>query len=287
MPGIVRLVEPYVSGAVEMFGERPGGANLAGLIWGQELAEATSDRRYADLILDVANRYRPGVDGGAPPPCDPDFRTEDMFMASAMLGRAFGITGERRYLDLLVNFLINSRIQQESGLFWHCRSAPFYWGRGNGFAALGLTETLSFLPGDFPGREAVLAMYRNLLDGLVRIQNPSGMLPQVLNVPGSYQEFTATLCWLCNGPWPAPRLAGSLLPDAVEFGVARSFPAHRRRGKRGGWLCQHRGPGNAGGIPGPAGHLWVRRSQRRHGLVVRLGDGTTPRPKIMTLHWTA
>ncbi len=192
VPGIVQLVEPYVSGSVEMFGERAGGANLAGLIWGQELAEATSDRRYADLILDVANRYRPGVDGGAPPPCDPDFRTEDMFMASAMLGRAFGITGERRYLDLLVNFLINSRIQQESGLFWHCRSAPFYWGRGNGFAALGLTETLSFLPEDFPGREAVLAMYRNLLDGLVRIQNPSGMLPQVLNVPGSYQEFTAT-----------------------------------------------------------------------------------------------
>ena len=113
-------------------------------------------------------------------------------MASAMLGRAFGITGERRYLDLLVNFLINSRIQQESGLFWHCRSAPFYWGRGNGFPALGLTETLSFLPEDFPGREAVMSMYRNLLDGLVRIQNPSGMLPQVLNVPGSYQEFTAT-----------------------------------------------------------------------------------------------
>ena len=192
VPGIVRLVEPYVSGAVEMFGERAGGANLAGLIWGQELEEATGDRRYANLIVDVANRYRPGVVGGAPPPCDPDFRTEDMFMAGAMLGRAFDITGERPYLDLLVNFLIDSRIQQENGLFWHCRPAPFYWGRGNGFAAMGLTETLTYLPGDFPGRESVLVMYRNLLDALVRIQNPSGMLPQVLDVPGSYQEFTAT-----------------------------------------------------------------------------------------------
>ena len=192
VPGIVRLVEPYVSGSMEMFGERAGGGNLAGLIWGQELAEATGDRRYVDQIVDVANRYRPGVDGGAPPPCDPDFRTEDMFMAGAMLGRAFDINGERRYLDLLVNFLISGRIQQENGLFWHCRSAPFYWGRGNGFAAMGLTETLTFLPEDFPGREAVLAMYRNLLDGLVGIQKPSGMLPQVLDVPGSYQEFTAT-----------------------------------------------------------------------------------------------
>ena len=191
-PGIVRLVEPYVSGSVAMFGERASGANLAGLIWGRELSETTGDRRYSDLIVDVANRYRPGVDGGAPPPCDPDFRTEDMFMAGAMLGRAFEITGEDRYLDLLVRFIIDGGIQQENGLFWHCRPAHFYWGRGNGFAAMGLTETLTFLPENYPGRDAVVAMYRRLLDGLVKIQNPSGMLTEVLDIPGSYQELTAT-----------------------------------------------------------------------------------------------
>jgi rhamnogalacturonyl hydrolase YesR len=162
------------------------------LIWGRELSEATGDRRYSDLIVDVANRYRPGVDGGAPPPCDPDFRTEDMFMAGAMLGRAFEITGEDRYLDLLVRFIIDGGIQQENGLFWHCRPAHFYWGRGNGFAAMGLTETLTFLPENYPGRDAVVAMYRRLLDGLVKIQNPSGMLTEVLDIPGSYQELTAT-----------------------------------------------------------------------------------------------
>jgi len=129
-PGIVRLVEPYVSGSVAMFGERASGANLAGLIWGRELSEATDDRRYSDLIVDVANRYRPGVDGGAPPPCDPDFRTEDMFMAGAMLGRAFEITGEDRYLDLLVRFIIDGGIQQENGLFWHCRTGAFLLGPG-------------------------------------------------------------------------------------------------------------------------------------------------------------
>ena len=191
-PGIVQLVEPYVSGSVPMFGERAGGANLAGLIWGQELSEATGNPRYTDLIVDVANRYQPGVDGGAPPPCDPDFRTEDMFMAGAMLGRAYQITGETRYLDLLVGFIIGGDIQQESGLFWHCRPAHFYWGRGNGFAAMGLTETLTYLPENYPGRDTVAAMYRKLLDGLIKIQNPSGMLSQVLDVPGSYQELTAT-----------------------------------------------------------------------------------------------
>ena len=113
-------------------------------------------------------------------------------MAGAMLGRAFDITGESRYLSILTDFLIGGNIQQESGLFWHCRSAPFYWSRGNGFAALGLTEALTYLPEDHPGKDAVLEMYRNLMDALARVQDLSGMLPQILDCPGSYQEFTAT-----------------------------------------------------------------------------------------------
>ncbi|PKB79476.1 MAG: hypothetical protein BZY88_13085 [SAR202 cluster bacterium Io17-Chloro-G9] len=228
-PGIRSLVEPYVSGSVEMFGERAGGANLAGLIWGEELTEASGDPRYAGLIVDVADRYRSGEEGGAPPPCDPDFRTEDMFMAAAMLGRAFAITGQSRYLDLLVKFLINGKIQQndgpQEGLFWHCRSAPFYWGRGNGFAAMGLTETLTFLPGDHSDRDAVLAMYRKLLDALGRIQGLSGMLPQVLDIPGSYPELTATCMYgyaLARGlrlGWLDPSYRAAL--DLAWMGVSQ------------------------------------------------------------------
>ena len=159
---------------------------------GQELAEATGDRRYSDLIVQVADRYQAVPRGTAPPPCDPDFRTEDMFMAGAMLGRAFSITGERRYLDILTRFLLDGEIQQDDGLFRHCRSAPYFWGRGNGFAALGLTETLTYLPEDHPDRDAVLAMYRRLLEGMRNVQEPSGMYPEVLDFPGSYHEFTAT-----------------------------------------------------------------------------------------------
>ena len=189
---IAQLVEPYVSGAMAIFGDRAGGANLAGLIWGGELTEATGDRRYADLIVNVADRYQPGANDGAPPPCDPVFRTEDMFMTGAMLGRAFSITGQESYLDLLTKFLIDSGIQQENGLFWHCRSAPYFWSRGNGFAALGLTETLTYLPESHPARDALLVMYRKLMDGLSQVQEQSGMFSQILDFPGSYHEFTAT-----------------------------------------------------------------------------------------------
>ena len=189
---IVRLVEPYVSGQTTMFSQSPGGANLAGLVWADELFQETGDLRYRDLIIDVAHRYPPARGKQAPKPCDPEFRTEDMFMAGAMLGRAYALTGDTRYTGLLVKFLLDAGTQQDNGMFWHCRSAPYYWGRGNGFAALGLAETLTHLPEDHPGREEILGMYRKLLDAVAATQYMSGMYPQVLNVPGSYQEFTVT-----------------------------------------------------------------------------------------------
>jgi hypothetical protein len=192
VPSIVHLVEPYVSGEARMFDASASTAAFAGLIWGMQLAEVTRDRRYADLVISVAERYRPGTDGSAPPPSDPDYRTEDMFMNGAMLGRAFRLSGEIRYLDLLTRFLLTAHTQQQDGLFWHSRSAPYYWGRGNGFALLGFSETLSFLPTDHPNYAALLDMHVRHLTALRQRQLPSGMFGQVLNIPGSYQEFTVT-----------------------------------------------------------------------------------------------
>ena len=191
-PDIVSLLWEFVDGAADGFGEGLAPSALASVVWGDELSNATGDARYANLIIDAANRFQPADSGEAPQPCDPDFRTEDMFMAGALLGCAFQLTGESRYVDLLTTFLLDGNIQQDNGLFWHCRSAPFYWGRGNGFAAMGLTETLTHLPEDHANRPAVMAMYLRLIESLRQLQRQSGLLPQVLDFPGSYDEFTAT-----------------------------------------------------------------------------------------------
>ena len=189
---IASMVEPLVSTGNDPFGDEPGTPDLAGLLWGDELTRATGDGRYAGLVVDVADRYVPAAAGEAPPPSDPDFRTEDMFMNGAMLGRAFAITGDRRYIDMLTRFLLDAGVQQDDGLFWHCRSAPYYWGRGNGFAAMGFAETLTYLPEDHPDRDALLDIHRRHLRALGRLQSASGMFRQVLDFPGSYQELTAT-----------------------------------------------------------------------------------------------
>ena len=189
---IVNLLNEFVEGNASGFGEGLAPSALASVVWGNELTQATGDGRYAKLVVDAASRFVPGPDGEAPSPCDPDFRTEDMFMAGALLGRAFEVTGEPRYLDILAAFLLGGEMEQDNGLFWHSRQAPFYWGRGNGFALMGLTETLTHLPEDHGARAVVEDMYLDLLDSLRELQRQSGMLPQVLDFPGSYDEFTAT-----------------------------------------------------------------------------------------------
>ena len=165
---------------------------LASVVWADELADFTGEPRYNELVMQAAERFESRGQGVAPRPCDPDFRTEDMFMSGAILGRAFKLSGNTKYADILADFLLSGKIQQTHGLFWHCRSAAYYWGRGNGFAAMGLAEALTYLPEDHAGRSDIAAMYGRLMVSLGRLQHHSGMLNQVLDIPGSYLEFTAT-----------------------------------------------------------------------------------------------
>ena len=189
-----RMVRGYaVSSIRDVFGEDSGGANLAGLVYADELAEATGNTSYNDLLIRAAEeRFRPTNTRGIPPAADDDYRVEDMFFNGAVLGRAQSITGDTSYLDIQTRFLLNAAVQQDNGLFWHCDDAAWFWGRGNGFAALAYSETLTYLPEDHADRDALLAQHRRHLTALLDYQQPSGMWRQIIDFPGSYQEMTVT-----------------------------------------------------------------------------------------------
>ncbi len=189
--GVASLVQPYLSGERAWFGDSDGGANYAGIVWADEMREATGDSRYRDLLLSIADRFRGNEAGLPPPPCDPDYRTEDMFFAGAILGRAYALTGDISYLDIQTAFLLEADIQVESGLFKHCRSVPYHWGRGNGFAAMGYAETLTRLSDDHVHRDSLIAIHKRHLDALATHRRPSGMFSQLLDLTGTYQELTA------------------------------------------------------------------------------------------------
>ena len=191
---IERMVKGYaVSSITDVFGENSGGANLAGLVYADELAEATGNADYNDLLIRAAEeRFRPVSSNGIPPAADLDYRVEDMFFNGAVLGRAQAVTGDTSYMDIQTRFLQDAVVQQDSGLFWHCDNAAWFWGRGNGFAALAYAETLTYLPEDHADRDALLAQHRRHLTALLDYQQPSGMWRQLIDFPGSYQEMTVT-----------------------------------------------------------------------------------------------
>ncbi|MBN4064805.1 glycoside hydrolase family 88 protein, partial [Dehalococcoides mccartyi] len=114
------------------------------------------------------------------------------FFASTILGRAFQSTGESKYIDWLSEFLLSAKTLQPNGLWWHCKASPFFWGRGNAFAAIGFAEAMTYLPEDHPSRSELLHAHILHLEGLVKHQDESGMWHQVIDMPETYLEFSAT-----------------------------------------------------------------------------------------------
>ena len=189
---LASATEPFLSRTANPLEGEPGGSTLAGLVWAYDLSRATGDRRASDLLMAAAGRFQPRGEGQALAATDPDFRVEDMFMAAAVLGRAYRLSGDAGYVDILADFLADSAVQQDNGLFWHARSVPFFWSRGNGFAALGFAEALTYLPDGHPRRRELLDIHLRHLEALRGFQLESGVFPQILDFPGSYGEFTST-----------------------------------------------------------------------------------------------
>jgi len=122
------------------------------------------------------------------------FWIDDMFMITAVQVQAYRATGDGRYLDRAAHEMraYLERLQQPGGLFFHAPDVPFFWGRGNGWVAAGMTELLRDLPADHPDRPAVLAAYRKMMAALLAHQAPDGMWRQLIDHPEAWPETSCT-----------------------------------------------------------------------------------------------
>ncbi len=114
----------------------------------------------------------------------------------AALGQAIG---DRAYVDAATRqalAYVNLLQDQESGLFHHFALAgqpSAYipsWGRGQGWALLGLTDVLQVVPEDHPDRPALAAATTKLLAGLLRYQCDDGSWYALIDDPASAAEST-------------------------------------------------------------------------------------------------
>jgi len=116
--------------------------------------------------------------------------TDDMFMASSVLSRVDDGKHAAVVGKLLTSYA--EKLQRPDGLFIHAVDGPHAWGRGNGFALLGVTEALTHLPDNWPDRSRVLEIYRKHTKALAAHQSDDGSWRQVVDEPTSYRELTVT-----------------------------------------------------------------------------------------------
>ena len=116
-------------------------------IWPFEMYRQTGNEAYLKLALDLADDEfkNPREDGLSE---YTRFWVDDMYMVGSLQVQAYKSTSDKVYLDraaLTLKVYCDS-LQKENGLFYHREDVPFYWGRGNGWAAAALTEVLMVLP---------------------------------------------------------------------------------------------------------------------------------------------
>jgi len=158
-----------------------------------ELYLQTKEQRYLDLGKGLADRQwdKTTPDGIT---AEARYWIDDMFMITAVQVQAYRATHDAKYIDraALTMAAYLDKLQQPNGLFFHAADSQFYWGRGNGWVAAGMTELLRALPQNHPRRARILAGYRTMMASLLKYQNEDGLWRQLVDHPDVWAETSST-----------------------------------------------------------------------------------------------
>jgi unsaturated rhamnogalacturonyl hydrolase len=190
---VERIVAPFANGSMDSLAKATS-THLAGHLVFAELAERTGDPRYLALVRKAADLGF--TEAGAMKESMPlhNEMSDSVFMGCPILAKAGKLTHDRKYFEMALRHLeFMERLGlRPDGIYRHSPLDQAAWGRGNAFPALGLALTLSDVPADDPVYPKVLRSYQNLMKALAPFQDASGMWRQVVDLPGSYREFSAT-----------------------------------------------------------------------------------------------
>jgi unsaturated rhamnogalacturonyl hydrolase len=158
-----------------------------------ELYILTQDKRYLDLGLQYADKQwqKPDAQGLTG---ETRFWVDDMYMITIVQVQAFRATKDAKYLDraALEAAAYLDKLQQPNGLFYHAPDVPFFWGRGNGWFAVGMAELLRDLPASHPKHARILQGYRTMLTSLLKYQGKDGMWRQLIDHDEAWPETSGT-----------------------------------------------------------------------------------------------
>jgi unsaturated rhamnogalacturonyl hydrolase len=153
----------------------------------------TKQSKYLDLGKSLADKQweNPTSEGLTP---QTRFWIDDMYMITIAQVQAYRATGDAKYLDRAALEMSSylDKLQQPNGLFYHAPDSHFFWGRGDGWVAAGMTELLTALPENHPLRARIMNCYLKMMKALLQYQDKDGMWHQLLDHPESFPETSST-----------------------------------------------------------------------------------------------
>lgn len=201
---------PYLRGEVKL--ERcnfpnylVGGNGAAYLWWKGELPDATEEifAPYVDQLMNQAPRDRFGVFCR---PIDPENEKIWIDVVFAVVPFLLFCGLKMNRADLVdeawaqTRTMIERLIVPETGLVNQAinfhgagHRTNDHWSRGNGWAMIGLTELVQYLPATHPERPAVVKMYLNFVEACVRTwDEAAGLWHQEMTDTASYVEASGS-----------------------------------------------------------------------------------------------
>lgn len=159
---------------------------------------------YMDFVLNKEYRLPDGIFARKRPQYNSVW-LDDMFMGIPPIAWYGKMKSDAKYYDAAVKqiMLFKKRMWvEEKNLFRHGwvesmdEHPSFFWGRANGWAILAMAEVLDALPENHPGREPIMALFKNHAKGLAALQGSEGFWHQLLDRNDSYLETSATAIYV-------------------------------------------------------------------------------------------
>ncbi|HEU4555824.1 MAG TPA: glycoside hydrolase family 88 protein [Chitinophaga sp.] len=170
-----------------------------------ELYMQTKDQRYLTLGRQIADRQWNAPEGKRATPQALDWYNkgytwqtrlwiDDMYMITAVQAQAYRATGDAKYIERAAKEMVMylDSLQRPNGLFYHAPDVPYFWGRGNGWMAAGMSELLRSLPESNPHRARIMQGYKTMMASLLKYQSKEGMWRQLVDDSTSWPETSCT-----------------------------------------------------------------------------------------------
>ncbi|WP_304064412.1 glycoside hydrolase family 88/105 protein [Pedobacter glucosidilyticus] len=126
---------------------------------------------------------------------------DDIYMVSPFWVRMWKLTNKEAYLEKAISETLkyDEYLWDNKNELMHClwlestqKTAAHFWGRGNGWFIMALTDLLDNLPKEHPQKEKLLAIFNKVVKGLQKYQAPDGLWHQVINVKESFTESSCS-----------------------------------------------------------------------------------------------